>query len=333
MSHPATVPGTALLSKEDIKFQPPNNETVPYLAAYTQKTNPLLTGLITPPESPIRYVQEDSSEDTEAQSSAHSISGANAISSSADKAKNALAALLTAIQDTNVDAVKQSDAVFSNRISNPEAATTSATPIDFSNTKEIIYSIIEQAVEEKMAEAVIPLTSRLEKSLASFHRENADIRDQNDTMSRQLDLHYRTIEQNVEEFRTQSKTMNTMIGAQADNLAATISMLSHLSQVVTNLPMAINQVVYTAVQQQAQLAIRDIILAQQQAMLSVSDISGTRQSVSSDGSSSQCTCHHFGIEIESMSSIQHSNGSSNSTSSRANRGLRYTLKKLFKSNK
>lgn len=297
-----------------------------------QKMNPLFTGLLTPPESPIRYTL-GSPDDITAQSSAPSISHSNPIFSSADKAKHALAALFTAIQDTNANAVEQSDAVFSNEISNSVAAPASATPIDFSNTSEIIYSIIEQGVEEKMAQAVTPLTSRLEKSLASFHHENADIRDQNDTMSRQLDLHYRTIEQNIEEFKTQSKTMNTMIGAQADNLAATITMVSHLSQVVTNLPMALNQVVYTAVQQQAQLAIRDIMFAQQQALFSVSDVSGTRRSVSSDGSFSHCTCHHRGLEIESMPSMHHSNGSSNSTASSTKRGFKYSLKKLFKSSK
>ncbi|KAM0463616.1 hypothetical protein ACHAO4_000333 [Trichoderma viride] len=291
--------------------------------------NPLFTGLITPPESPIRYVPS-ASDDTTAQSSPALISRVNSSSDSADKAKNALTALFSAIQDTQMDTVQQNEAIFADMASTP------ATPVDFNSTKEIIYSIIEQAVEEKMTEAVGSLrlnTNQLEKSLASFRRENADIRDQNDTMSRQLDLHYRTIEQNIEEFKTQSKTMNTMIGAQADNLAATITMVSHLSQVVTNLPMALNQVVYTAVQQQAQQAMRDIMFAQQQAMFSISDVSGTRRSVSSDGSFSHCTCHHRGLEFESMSSMQHSNGSSNSTASSTKRGFRYILKKLFRSSK
>lgn len=294
-----------------------------------QQMNPLFTGLITPPESPIRYAQV-SSDDTTTQSSIPSISHVNPSSSSADKAKNALTALFSAIRDTQMDTVQQNDAVFADMASTP------TTPIDFNSTKEVIYSIIEQAVEEKMNEAVSQMSlnvSRMEKSLVSFHRENVDIRDQNDTLSRQLDLHYRTIEQNIEEFKTQSKTMNTMIGAQADNLAATITMVSHLSQVVTNLPMALNQVVYTAVQQQAQQAIRDIMFAQQQAMLSVSDVSGIRRSVSSDGSFSHCTCRPRGLEFFSVPSTHHSNSSSNSTASSTERGFRYSLKKLFRSRK
>lgn len=294
-----------------------------------QQMNPLFTGFLTPPESPIRYAQL-SSEGTTTQSPIPSISHANPSFSSADKAKTALTALFSAIQDTHMDTLQKNEAVFADMASTP------VTPIDFNSTKDVIYSIIEQAVEEKMNEAVGQMSlnaSRLEKSLVSFHRENVDARDQNDTMSRQLDLHYRTIEQNIEEFKTQSKTMNTMIGAQADNLAATITMVSHLSQVVTNLPMALNQVVYTAVQQQAQLAIRDIMYAQQQAMLSVSDVSGTRQSVSSDESFSHCTRHHRGLEFFSVPSMHHSNSSSNSTTSSTKRGFRYSLKKLFKSTK
>jgi hypothetical protein len=335
MPSSSTVPGTASLSKEGIKVRSPKKDPLLCSATYMRQMNPLFTGLLTPPESPIRYAQA-SSDDTTAQPIPASISGANPEISSAKEASNALEALFSAIKDTKMDTVDQNDVSLSDRASNLGSTPSSATSINFSNASEIIYSIIEQGVEEKMNEAVSQMrlnASRLEKSLASFHRENADIRDQNDTMSRQLDLHYRTIEQNIEEFKTQSKTMNTMIGAQADNLAATITMVSHLSQVVTNLPMALNQVVYTAVQQQAQLAIRDIMFAQQQAMISVSDLSGTRRSVSSDDIFSQCTCHHEGLKIESMPSMHHSSGSSNSTASSTNRGFRYSLRKLFRSSK
>lgn len=321
--------GIASISKEDIKVQSSNNDALPYSAANMQQMNPLFTGLLTPPESPVRYAQIPS-DDTTTQSPVPSISNADPSTSSEKNAPNALEALFSAIQDTKADIIQQNDIVLA------DMAPTSATPIDFNYANEIIYSIIEQAVEEKMNETVTQMrlnANQLEKSLISFHRENVDIRDQNDTLSRQLDLHYRTIEQNIEEFKTQSKTMNTMIGAQADNLAATITMVSHLSQVVTNLPMALNQVVYTAVQQQAQQAMRDIMFAQQQAMFSVSDVSGARRSVSSDGSFSHCTCHHRGLEFESMSSMRHSNGSSNSTASSTKRGFRYSLKKLFRSSK
>lgn len=311
--------------------------------------HPLFTGLLTPPESPIRHAQA-ASDDITARSPVPSILDASSSTGSTMNAPNALEALFTAIKDTKTDTLEQNNVILSSNASNSGSTPATPTLIDFNNASEIIYSIIEQGVEDKMIAAVDQIrlnasrldqnasrldqnASRMEQSLASVHREHVDIRDQNDTMSRQLDLHYRTIEQNIEEFKTQSKTMNTMIGAQADNLAATITMVSHLSQVVTNLPMALNQVVYTAVQQQAQLAIRDIMYAQQQAMLSVSDVSRPRQSVSSDGSFSHCTCHHRGLEFVSMPSFHHSSSSSNSTVSIPKHGFRYSLKRLFKFSK
>ncbi|QYT01388.1 hypothetical protein H0G86_008429 [Trichoderma simmonsii] len=302
--------GTSSFSNTGIKMQYLNQSAIPR-SPYTQKMNPIFAGLITPPESPIRYVQRDSLDTTAAHPPALSILEANPALGSTNGVYKSVEALSVAIRNASAE----QDANVPGTVS----TSTSVTPIDFSNASEIIHSIIEQAVEEKMANAMGPLRlniNRLDDSLESIrHREDAlrrettDIRDQNDTMSRQLDLHYRTVEQHVEEFRSQSKTMNTMIGAQADNFAATINMVNHLSQVVTNLPLAINQVVHNAVQQQTQLAIRDIMFAQQQAMFSVSDVSRVRQSVSSDGSSSQCTCNHHCLEIESMASTQHGSGS------------------------
>ncbi|KAL7944406.1 hypothetical protein V8C42DRAFT_346154 [Trichoderma barbatum] len=338
--------GTAPFSNSGIGMQHLNKSAIPQ-SPYTQKMNPIFAGLITPPESPIRYIQPESLDASISQSPSLSTCTfeTNPASSSTNQVQKAMEALSAAIRNANKEKI-DGDANFSGAPSTPVA------PIDFNNASEIIHSIIEQAVEEKMANAMGPLRlniNRLDDSLESvrhqgdilnnleshLRREHTDIRDQNDTMSRQLDLHYRTIEQNMEEFRCQSKTMNTMIGAQAENLAATINMASHLSQVVTNLPLAINQVVHNAVQQQTQLAIRDIMFAQQQAMFSVSDVSRARQSVSSDGSSSQCTCNHHCLEIESMASTQRSSGSlqqtSTNTPSKSSRSFRYTLRKLFKS--
>ncbi|OPB42433.1 hypothetical protein A0O28_0035500 [Trichoderma guizhouense] len=345
--------GTDSFSNTGIKMQYLNQSAIPR-SPYTQKMNPIFAGLITPPESPLRYVQRESLGTTAAQSPALSTFEANPALGSTNDVQKAVEALSVAIRNASAE----QDASFTKA---PVTPVTPMTPIDFDNIREVIYSIVERTVEEKMADAMGPLRlniTKLDDSLESIrHREDAlnnlesslngleshmrrettDIRDQNDTMSRQLDLHYRTVEQHVEEFRSQSKTMNTMIGAQADNFAATMNMVNHLSQVVTNLPLAINQVVHNAVQQQTQLAIRDIMFAQQQAMFSVSDVSRARQSVSSDGVSSQCTCNHHCLEIESMASTQHGSGSlkhiSPNTSIKSNRSFKYALKRLFGSNK
>ncbi|KAL7963605.1 hypothetical protein V8C34DRAFT_310530 [Trichoderma compactum] len=321
--------GTTSFSNAGVEIRYLNQSAIPR-SPYTQKMNPIFAGLITPPESPIRYVQRDSLDTTAAQSPALSTLEANPALSPTNDVQKAMEALSAAIR--NASAEQDANVL--------GAVSTSVTPIDFNNASEIIHSIIEQAVEEKMADAMGPLRlniGKLDDLHSHFRRETTDIRDQNDTMSRQLDLHYRTVEQHVEDFRSQSKTMNTMIGAQADNIAATINMVNHLSQVVTNLPLAINQVVHNAVQQQTQLAIRDIMFAQQQAMFSVSDVPRTRQSVSSDGASSQCTCNHHCLEIDSMASTQHGSGSlkhtSLNTSSKSNRSFRYALRRLFGSSK
>ncbi|RFU80937.1 hypothetical protein TARUN_1222 [Trichoderma arundinaceum] len=334
-----SLPSDVSLSNKGIEAHLLNRSAILH-SPYTQKTNPIFSGLLTPPESPVRYAQWESLNGSPAQSPTSLTLDANTNLGSSKEAQRAMEALYVAIRNTKVEKFEHQDTSFTNKFTGSEAAPASMTSVDFSNANEIIYSIIEQAVEEKISDALSPLRlniNRLDDSLESMgslqthlRREHTDIRDQNDTMSRQLDLHYRTIEQNIEEFRSQSKTMNTMIETQT-------TMVNHLSQVVMNLPMAINQVVHTAVQQQTQLAIRDIMFAQQQAMFSVSDISGTRQSVSSDGSSSQCTCNHHDLEIRSTSSTQHSSSSiSQSTcnaSARSNGSFKYTLKKLFKPRK
>ncbi|KAL6826883.1 hypothetical protein J3E69DRAFT_380227 [Trichoderma sp. SZMC 28015] len=316
--------GTASFSNAGIEIQYLNQSAIPR-SPYTQKMNPIFAGLITPPESPIRYVQRGSLDTTAARSPALSPA-----LSSTNEVQNAMEALSAAIRNASAEQDANSTKV----------PLTPMTPVDFDNIREAIYSIVENTVEEKMADAIGPLRlniGKLDDLQSHFRRETTDIRDQNDTMSRQLDLHYRTVEQHAEEFKSQSRTMHTMIGAQADNIAATINMVNHLSQVVTNLPLAINQVVHNAVQQQTQLAIRDIMFAQQQAMFSVSDVSRTRQSVSSDGVSSQCTCNHHCLEIESMASTQHGSGSlkhiSPNTSPKSNRSFSHALRKLFRSNK
>ncbi|KAI9158486.1 hypothetical protein HJFPF1_06481 [Paramyrothecium foliicola] len=144
---------------------------------------------------------------------------------------------------------------------------------------EEVFAIIEHAVETNIAAATGPLrlgVNRLNQSLRSFQFENIDLKEQNDTLSRQLDLHYRTIEQNAETFSEHTKALDRMFEPQSRNIQATTEnltmiagLVSHLSQVVMNLPLAINQVVHAAVHHHAEAAIRDVMDAQQEAMLAV----------------------------------------------------------------
>ncbi|KAL7822516.1 hypothetical protein V8C26DRAFT_426108 [Trichoderma gracile] len=230
-------------------------------SSYTQKTNPLFAGLITPPESPIR-----SAESSAPQSPTLSTLEADQSLGSTNDVQKAMDALSVAIKSASVENFEQHASVANSVATSPSVAL-----FDLGNVREDIYSIVEHTVEAKMSDAMGPLRmniNRLDNLESHLRREHTDIREQNDTLSRQLDLHYRTIEQNVEEFKSQSKTMNSLIGAQADQskimntmIGAQADMLGQLAQLVTNLPLAINQVVHNAVQQQTQQALRDIILS------------------------------------------------------------------------
>ncbi|KAK5997110.1 hypothetical protein PT974_02462 [Cladobotryum mycophilum] len=224
---------------------------------------------------------------------------------------------------------------------------------NFSVVSEEIYTIIEQAAEQKIADAIAPLRlniSRLEDSLrqsdnaldgikslgSHLRRENTDLRDQNDTLSRQLDLHYRTIEQHTDTFNSQVNALNSILETQSKNVQATAEalaasswLISHLSQVVMNLPGAVNQVVHNAVHQQTQMALDDMLEAQHDFILAMR---GMRESssVSSDDDTTLQVCDNS--SIESITSTEHMSTCSSRTSDRGSRGIfRSTFRKLFKS--
>jgi hypothetical protein len=146
---------------------------------------------------------------------------------------------------------------------------------------EEVLSVIEHAVETNIAAATGPLRlglNRFNESLRHLRFENSDLKEQNDAMSRQLDLHYRTIEQHTETFQNHTRAWDRMFESHSRNIEATneslfvvAGIINHLSQTVVNLPVAINQVVYHAVQQHVQAALQDVMDAQQQAILAVQD--------------------------------------------------------------
>ncbi|KAH6982970.1 hypothetical protein BKA56DRAFT_614983 [Ilyonectria sp. MPI-CAGE-AT-0026] len=175
------------------------------------------------------------------------------------------------------------------------------TQLDVDNVSEDLCSIVEQTIEQTISDATGPL--RL--NVGNFHNENADFRDQNNALGRQIDMHYRVLEQQTRTnsallsmFEPQSKnitlateniqattaqlttatkniraserqlaiaTKNSQ--AMEDQLAVAAGLTNFLSQVVMNLPGAINQVVYTAVQHQTQDSFKDILEAQQKVIL------------------------------------------------------------------
>lgn len=145
--------------------------------------------------------------------------------------------------------------------------------VNLEQFSELVYGIIEHAVEEKIAEAIGPLRLNLNR----LDRENSDFHEQNDTLSRQIDLHYKSIEKHNDIFdnlasahargiQATSKLVATQSGvlqATSENLSRATCLVDHLSQTVANLPASINQVVASSVQEQVQLAMQHVLAVQQ----------------------------------------------------------------------
>ncbi|KAH7015285.1 hypothetical protein EDB80DRAFT_679221 [Ilyonectria destructans] len=182
------------------------------------------------------------------------------------------------------------------------------TQLDLDNVSEELCSIVEQTIEQTISDATGPL--RL--NVGNLHNETADFKDQNNALGRQIDMHYRVLEQQTRTnsallsmFEPQSKNIQATTAqltmatkniqattaqlttatkniqaserqlamatknsqAMEDQLAVATGLTNVLSQVVMNLPGAINQVVYTAVQHQTQDSFKDILEAQRKVIL------------------------------------------------------------------
>ncbi|PHH89710.1 hypothetical protein CDD83_5461 [Cordyceps sp. RAO-2017] len=95
--------------------------------------------------------------------------------------------------------------------------------------------------------------------------------DQNDTLSRQIDMHYRDMQRHAETSRAHTGALTSIVGAHAsvgqaahENLAVAGTLVGHLSQVIINLPQSVNQVVNNAVAQAVQGALAQVMAAQNQ---------------------------------------------------------------------
>ncbi|KAF4971390.1 hypothetical protein FZEAL_9872 [Fusarium zealandicum] len=123
------------------------------------------------------------------------------------------------------------------------------TQLDLVNAGEEICSIVEQSIEQGIADATGPLRMNV-----------GTFKQQNNVMSQQI------------------AALNTMFEPQILNMQATTQSLTiahglvkQLSQVAADLPDAINQAVYTAVRHEAQNSFLDVLTAQQQAMIFIEE--------------------------------------------------------------
>ncbi|KAH7157058.1 hypothetical protein EDB81DRAFT_757451 [Dactylonectria macrodidyma] len=188
--------------------------------------------------------------------------------------------------------------------------------LDLENVSDDFYSIVEQTIEQTLSDATGPL--RL--NVGNLHKENATFSNQNSSLARQIDMHYRVLEQQTKTnaallsmFDPQSKNMQAaseqltatteqltkatenvkvtggylnkatkIVHATDEQLTIATDLTSLLSQVVMNLPVAINEVVNAAVQQQTQDSFKDILEAQQKVILDLEIRSRKIQSMAAE---------------------------------------------------
>ena len=142
-----------------------------------------------------------------------------------------------------------------------------------SEVAEQIFDLIENIVERKMTEALRPYLLNTQ-ALAG---ERADLHLQNDTLSRQIDLHHNSIQRQNDLLDCQAQTFAAVTGAQANAVEATnqglvtvTNLVNHMSQTVTSLtPSSINETVSTVVQKEVRDALREVLQVQKVESMSV----------------------------------------------------------------
>lgn len=172
----------------------------------------------------------------------------------------------------------------------------SATSIS-SEVAEQIFDLIENIVERKMTEALRPYLLNTQ-ALAG---ERAGLHQQNDTFSRQIELHYNSIQRQNDLLDCQAQTFAAVTGAQANAVEATnqglvtvTNLVNHMSQTVTSLaPSSVHETVSTVVQKEVRDALREVLQVQKGESMSVCSTLNepSRESVEKkDGHAKKCPC-------------------------------------------
>ncbi|UNI20050.1 hypothetical protein JDV02_006178 [Purpureocillium takamizusanense] len=95
------------------------------------------------------------------------------------------------------------------------------TPTTASSNAKTVAESVESAVEQQLASALAPLrfiANNLSQTLRATNQENSDFHEQNNTLSRQLDLQYRQIEQHSENANAQIRALLNLIESQTSNI-------------------------------------------------------------------------------------------------------------------
>lgn len=119
-----------------------------------------------------------------------------------------------------------------------------------------IHERIENAVESQVAEALAPLrfiAGKLSDAVRAIAQENSDFHEQNNTLSRQLDLQYGQIQQQAEHATAHVRALLNLIEAQSsikhNGANAMGDANAHMTQMVTALPGYLGTVLHRSVLQ------------------------------------------------------------------------------------
>ena len=149
------------------------------------------------------------------------------------------------------------------------------TQLDLDSVSDEICDIVEKSVEHMeqcVAEANEPLqmnVGRLRNETIHLREQN---REQNQAMVRQIDLHNTALERlsdSIDASRALLGPQSTNLQTMTQNLGMASDLVGHLSQLIFDMPIMINQAVSEAVHNQAGVAIREVMDAQQEVMVSL----------------------------------------------------------------
>lgn len=127
----------------------------------------------------------------------------------------------------------------------PAQSSSASEPSQTHQSMGIVREAVEQVVEQQMADALGPLRLNINNftdTVASLRNEKTDFHEQNDVFSRQIDLHYRDIQQLSELAHSHARAFASMMETHSKNnqsmgesLAAANTMIGQLAQIVLGL--------------------------------------------------------------------------------------------------
>ncbi|KAM0427335.1 hypothetical protein ACHAPT_007770 [Fusarium lateritium] len=160
--------------------------------------------------------------------------------------------------DTYLQAVEHEGRYFATKSMPQRRGANPNTRNNAKGSDEKMRSMVEQTIEQGIADATGPLRMNVGK----LDTQANTLRRQSDTMGQQIEMQKQT----VSALQTMIQPQAFNIQATTQNLAMTHGLANQLSQIATELPHAINQAVTSAVQEQAQASFNGLLEAQRQAI-------------------------------------------------------------------